>query len=49
MDMLYAGEAGYKFISLAEGGQSLMFLILKSINLFFIFMQSRIYRSDSFE
>ena len=49
MEMLYAGEAGYRFLSLADGGQSLMFLILKSLNLFFIFMQSRIYRSESFD
>lgn len=38
LEMLYAGEKGYQFISLAENGQSLMFLILKSVNLFFIFL-----------
>lgn len=46
--MLYPGEKGYRFISLANDGQSLLFLILKGLNLFFIFLQSRIYSSDAF-
>ena len=46
--MLYAGEEGYKFVSLSDGGRNLLFLILKSLNLFFIFLQSRIYSSEAF-
>lgn len=45
--MLY-DEKGYRFISLADGGQPLLFLLLKSFNLFFIFLQSRVYQSEAF-
>lgn len=51
MDLLYPDDdfkENYRFLSLADGGQSLLFLILKSVNLFFIFLQSRIYESESF-
>jgi hypothetical protein len=47
-ELLYPVGAEPSFLSLSENGQSLMFLILKSLNLFFIFLQSRIYESDSF-
>lgn len=40
---------GAWFLQLSDGGRSLLYLVLKSANLFFIFLQSRIYESDSFK
>lgn len=36
------------FVSLDRSGEGLFFLILKSLNLFHIFLQSRIYESSEF-